>query len=282
MKKRIISILILLIINVEVYSQTRLFKDSIPFEKKHKITNKIDSAFASFEHYGGTKYQDVFKDSVGRRLIDSIVELRTVLLKNNNYKYVNRYDTIYVEPIELKEIDSNILFMLKWHITQTERNDKNSFKSKLFYDIIIYPAISENMGVSKKIIDSLYEVNYFPLDSPFNPDYKVTIVSHSLVNDLLQIKDSKFYFSYMGRDVFIETPYLKDVTMMNNDKNKVKFFCLIVDKEDADTETTDLFFQRKTLFYYFYDGIKLITSIKGMEGKPYNSVRKFSGSTGKY
>lgn len=273
MKKRIISILILLIINVLVYGQTRLIKDSICLVKKHKITNKIDSAFAAFEH-GGIEYQNVFKDSIGRRLFDSIVELRTAFLKNNNYKYVNRYDTIYIEPIELKNIDSNLLFMIKWHITQTERKDKNSYKSKLLYDIVIYPAISENIGVPKKIIDSLYAVNYFPLDSPFNPDYQVIIASYSRINDLLKIIDSKFYFSYMGRDVFIETPYLKDVTMMNNEKNKVKPFCLIIDKEDNDPETIDVFFQRKTFFYYFYDGIKLITSIKGMGGKPYNSVRR--------
>jgi hypothetical protein len=232
----------------------------------------MDSAFAAFE-YGGIEYQNVFKDSIGRQLFDSIVELRTAFLENNKFKYVYRYDTIYINPIELQDIDSNLLFMIKWHITQTERNDKNSFKSKLFYVIRIFPAISENMGVPKKIIDSLYAVNYFPLDSPFNPDYQVSITSCSRVNDLIQIIDSKFYFSFMGRDVFMDTPYLKDVTMMNNEKNKVKPFCLIIDKEDVDPKTADVFFQRKTFFYYFYNGIKLITSIKGMGGKPYNSVR---------
>lgn len=153
--------------------------------------------------------------------MDSVFEL----LKKNDFKYTQRFDTLKFDAIVVSELDSNLLKMLKWHQTSNEKK-KLKFRENNIYIVHIFP--TTEWFIPKNIVDSIYTNNIFPLKG-ITPSYRIVIKTiDKRQAELFSIKHylKKYYYDYQGKDVLIVSDL--NIEMPNISK---KNLCFFIDRE---------------------------------------------------
>ncbi|MEI6349110.1 MAG: hypothetical protein WCM93_02215 [Bacteroidota bacterium] len=162
-------------------------------------------------------------------------------------------DTLRFDAIEIAELDSNFEKMLKWHQLVTKKEKRNKSNKNTLDIISIQPTISRWSGVPKRIIDSLYAKNDFPIESS-SPSYEVSIYTADCTNIYIRkilCSFKKYYVNYQGRDVFIVSDL--DIKFPNNKGGKS--FSYVITENNYNE---NLF----TRYYFYYSATSQIITKK--------------------
>lgn len=110
----------------------------------------------------------------------------------------------------IAELDSNFIRIIDRHLLVLKKRKKTVLKREVLV-LWILPAISSSDGIPSELIDSIYEVNFFP-DGNNLKRYNVILYSANECYASSNVKraSSAFFYEYRGRPVYFLSEYKID------------------------------------------------------------------------
>lgn len=107
----------------------------------------------------------------------------------------------------IAELDSNFIRIIDRHLLVMKKRKRAIFKRKVLV-LWILPVISSSDGIPSQLIDSIYEVNFFP-DKNNLKRYNLIIYSANecYANSNIRRAASAFFYEYRRRHIYILSEY---------------------------------------------------------------------------